>query len=104
MKRNQIAVDGIANKDWIITETLNILKRKEYILKLRREPTCLYCFELEKLITPEDFRVDEFYYFEAIYNPDADRMLYAIAFSQGSKGFPIDTCNVYTDNISPEMI
>jgi len=104
MKRNQIAIDGTANKDWIITETLNILKRKEYKLRLRREPTCLYCFELQKSITPKDFTVDESYYFEVTFNPDADRMLYAISFSQGSKGFLIDTCNVYTDNISQEMV
>src|SRR5688572_13148645 len=103
MKRNQIAIDEMVNKDWIITETLSILQRKKYKLKLRREAACLYCFELQKLIMPKDFTVDESYYFEVTFNPDADRMLYAISLSQGLKGFLIDTCNVYTDNISQEM-
>jgi hypothetical protein len=52
---------------------------------------------------PSNFTVDESYFFEEILNPDADRMLYAISLSQGGKGFLIDTCNIYMDNISREM-
>jgi len=104
MKRNKVAINNAADGDWVITETLSMLKRKEYKLKLRREATCLYCFELKKLITPDDFKVDESYYFEITSNPDAERMLYAISLSQGLKGFLIDTCNVYSDNISSEMV
>ena len=51
---------------------------------------------------PEDFKVDQYYYFEDILNPDAERIVYAISFS-GEKGFLIEACNVYTDNISPVM-
>lgn len=87
----------------VIIETLDELKRKEYKLKFRREATCLYCFELHQWIMPEKFTVDATYYFEEIANPDADRMLYAISLLQGGKGVLIDTCNIYIDNISPEM-
>jgi hypothetical protein len=104
MKRNKVVINNAADGDWVINETLSMLKRKEYKLKLRREATCLYCFELKKLITPHDFKVDESYYFEITSNPDAERMLYAISLSQGLKGFLIDTCNVYSDNISSEMV
>jgi len=69
-----------------------------------REATCLYCHQLEEWIPPENFIVDESYYFEEIESPDADRMLYAISLSQGIKGFLVDTCGVYTDNISPAMV
>ncbi len=104
MKPDQPATNTTSNKDWIIIETLNKLKRKEYILKFRREATCLYCFQLNAWIQPEAFTVDKYYYFEDILHPDAERMLYAISLSRGGKGFLIDTCNVYTDNMSPEMI
>jgi hypothetical protein len=87
-----------------ITETLNELKRKEYKLRFRREATCLYCNELLQWVVSENFNVDEPYYFEEIETPDADRMLYAISLSQGVKGFLIDTCNVYMENTSPEMM
>ena len=53
---------------------------------------------------PANFKVDESYYFEVLTDPDADRMLYAISLSQGGKGLLIEVCNVYMDNISPEMM
>lgn len=104
MKRAQIVIDNTANKDLVILEMLSELNRKDYKLKFRREATCLYCFELRDWIWPENFTVDESYYFEEIFNPDLDRTLYAISLSQGGKGFLIDACNVYKDNISPEMM
>jgi hypothetical protein len=36
--------------------------------------------------------------------PDTDRMLYAISLLHGAKGFLIDACNAYMDNISAEML
>lgn len=92
------------NRDEVIVETLNELKRKEYKLKFRRETTCLYCLELHLWILPDDFTVDASYHFEELSDPDADRILYAISSVEGIKGFLVDTCNVYADNISPEMM
>ena len=98
-----MAPGNTTNKDWVITKTLNKLKRKKYKLNFRREATCLYCSQLKVWIMPEDFTVDEYYYFEDILNPDAERILCAISLPNGLKGFVIDTCNVYADNISPQM-
>jgi len=103
-KKTPMLIYNAADKNLAITDVLTELKRKAYKLKFRRDAVCLYCFELQELIMPEDFTVDESYYFEEIETPDADRMLYAISLSQGVKGFLIDTCNVYMDNISPEMM
>lgn len=103
MKQDQLAINTTAKNDWVILEKLDKLKRKEYTLKFRREATCLYCFQLHEWIQPEDFTVDKYYYFEDILNPSAERMLYAISLLQGGKGFLIDTCNVYTDNMSTDM-
>jgi hypothetical protein len=83
---------------------LTELERKEYKLEIRRDAVSLYCFELQQLIMTANFTVDESYYFSEIESPDADRMLYAISLLNGIKGFLIDTCNVYMDNISPEMM
>jgi len=87
-----------------LLEMLNELKNKNYVLEFRREATCLYCFELQQWIVPKHFMVDAYYYFEETSNPDAERMLYAISLSGSLKGFLIDSCNVYTDNISQEMV
>jgi hypothetical protein len=86
-----------------ISQTLVSLKNQGYQLSFRREATCIYCFELQECITPENFTVDKSYYFEDIANPDADRILYAISLSNERRGFLIDACNVYSDNISYEM-
>ena len=99
-----MVTDNAAKKNVAIMDALSELKGKDYKLMLRREATCLYCEELDEWIMPENFIVDESYYFEEIENPDADRMLYAISLSQNVKGFLIDACNVYSDNISHEMM
>ena len=87
-----------------INDIIIRLRKEDYKLKLRREATCLYCFESEELIMPEDFLIDQSYSFQESGNPDADRVLYAIAFTKGRKGYFIDSCNVYLDNISHEMM
>jgi hypothetical protein len=104
MKPDQKTMIVTINRDWVITDVLNKLKRKGYTLKFRREATCLYCVQTHEWILPDDFMVDTYYYFEDILNPDEERMLYAISTAEGGKGFLIDTCNVYADNISPEMM
>ena len=104
MKREPIAIDNTVNKSWNITEALNKLKRKGYKLEFRREASCVYCFQWQQWIMPANFMVDESYYFEEIANPGGKRMLYAISLWQGGKAFLIDTCNVYMDSISNEMI
>ena len=103
MEENQLVVNHPGNIDWRITEKIFELKTRGYHLKFRREATCLFCFEFEQWIMPGQFSVDESYYFEENSNPDGDRILYAITLSWGSRGFLIDACNVYSDNISPEM-
>ncbi|HKO79570.1 MAG TPA: hypothetical protein VJU78_04205 [Chitinophagaceae bacterium] len=96
--------NNVANKNLSITNVLNELKRKEYKLKFIRVATSLYCNELRLWIMPENFNIDETYYFEETESPDSDRMLFAISLSKGVKGFLIDTCTAYMDNISPEMM
>lgn len=79
------------------------LRSRGYELKFRREATCLNCIELSCLITPDSFSVDEYYHFEDTSNTDRERILYAVSSIQGLKGFLVDACFVYEDNISLEM-
>ena len=93
-----------ARNSLVSDDVLNELKEKEYKLEFRREASCIYCNELQQWILPADFNVDEFYYFAETNAPDADRVLYAISLLHGSKGFLVDACNAYMDNISAEML
>ncbi|MBL7699094.1 MAG: phosphoribosylpyrophosphate synthetase [Chitinophagaceae bacterium] len=87
----------------IITKTLNDLKERGYQLRFRREATCLYCFDLDWWVAPDSFMVDEYHRFEDII-PDGDRTIYAITTIDGAKGYLVDACFVYEDNISLEML
>lgn len=86
-----------------ISEIVADLRSRGYQHNFRREATYLNCIELSCLITPDSFRVDEYYHFEDSSNTDRERTLYAVSSIQGLKGFLIDACFVYEDNISAEM-
>lgn len=86
-----------------MSEVVADIKSRGYELKFRREATGLHCVELGHLLTPENFSVDEYYHFEDASNTDRERTLYAVSSTQGLKGFLVDACFVYEDNISREM-
>ncbi len=86
-----------------IKEKVADLKKRGYHIRFRRETTCLYSLELNRWITPDSFVVDEYYYFEDGSNTDGDRMLYAISSTQEFKGYLVEPCFAYEDNISREM-
>ncbi len=79
------------------------LRKRGYKLQFRREATGLSCAELAYLVTPDRFNVDEYYHFEDASNTDRERTLYAVTSTKGIKGFLVEPCFVYEDNISPEM-
>ena len=76
---------------------------KGYKQTFRREPGRLYCIELYRWIAPDQFTVDESWYFEAAAKPDTNRLVYAISTGDGLKGILVDSWGAYADNISPEM-
>ncbi len=86
-----------------MSEIVADLESRGYHLKFRREATGLHCPELSYVVTPDNFSVDEYYHFEDASNTDRERMLYAVSSIQGYKGFLVDACFVYEDNISSEM-
>ena len=92
-------IPGLESIDKIVTD----LRNRGYNVKFRREATGLNCPELSYLLTPDNFSVDEYYHFEDASNTDRERTLYAVSSTQGLKGFLVDACFVYEDNISPEM-
>ena len=100
----QVLIDIGRERDRLITEKLEELKRKGYEVELRREADCLYCPGTRLRIYPDEFEADSSIYFEDASNPNEDRMLFAISLLHGEKGFLIETCSVYMDNISTEML
>lgn len=79
------------------------LRGKGYEYQFSRDLTALFCEALAKWIDPEDFEVDKYYHFEDPSHPDSDRVLYAISTTMGIRGFLVESCLVYEDDISHEM-
>lgn len=85
-----------------LVEALDDLKRRGYTEDFNLHPHCLECKSLELQLHPENFKVDEFYRFEGMTNPDDNSVLFAIS-SEGIKGTFLDAYGVYAENLTPEM-
>ena len=86
-----------------LADTVNDLKQRGYVFEFRRQADCLFCIDKNAWVTPDGFDVEECYFFEDSFNMDKDRVLYAIACTEGTRGYLVDTCFVYEDNISADM-
>ncbi len=104
MKRDHITIAGLSERNEAIRSVILRLEYRDYKLKFMRESNCIYNQELGMRVEPHEFTVDESYFFEELMSPDADRILYAISLVQGYKGFLVDSCHVYTDNIDRIMM
>ncbi len=94
---------GEMNTYTSVVDAITDLKHRGYKDYFRREPTFIYCSELDIWFDPDEFDVDEFYQFGQNLNPDADRVLYAITSSTGIKGTVLDAYGVYTEKMSFKM-
>ncbi len=86
-----------------IMQRLDGLKDQGFRLSFRRDATCIYSTGSNEPLYPDEFSIEETYYLEDVANPDAERIIYAISLVDGRRGYLVDPCNVYSDNISYEM-
>lgn len=87
-----------------LSEAINDLKKRGYKEDFNLMPTCLECASLNLQLHPEDFKVDEFYRFEGMSNPDDNSIIFAISSSDGLKGTLVDAYGLYAENLTEAMI
>jgi len=88
-----------------LSEAVNALVQKGYTADFSIKPECLHCASLDLNLHPEEFKIDEFYRFEGMSNPDDNSVVYAISSNDGSiKGLLVDAYGVYAENLTPSMI
>jgi hypothetical protein len=87
-----------------LSEALNDLKTRGYKEDFNLQPTCLECTTLNLQLHPEDFKVDEFYRFEGMSNPDDSSIVFAISSKGGLKGVLVDAYGLYAENLTEPMI
>lgn len=62
-----------------VSEVLNILKERGYIVDFNLKNNCLVCNESSLQITPDEFMVDKHYRFEGVSDSGDEAVVYAIS-------------------------
>lgn len=75
-----------------------------YVENFKAQDGGLKSLETEKVYTPHDLKVVNFYRFEGISNPDDNSILYVIEANDGAKGTLMDAYGAYADPAVAKLI
>jgi hypothetical protein len=87
-----------------LTEVMNIAARRGYLAELKMTDEGLCIVGENRLYGPREVRIDNFYRFEGISNPEDMAILYLIATEEGTKGTLVDAYGTYADSRINEFI
>jgi len=88
-----------------VTAALADLDSRGYNLDFNLTPHALECKEIDLLLMPEEFEIDEVYRFEGMTDPADSSVVYAISSNVGNlKGVLVDGYGVYAENVAPELL
>jgi len=87
-----------------LSEAMNALNKQGYTRDFNLVFDKIECAETKNTYSINSFKVDRFFRFEGMNDPDDSSILYAISASDGSKGVLVDAYGVYASNTSPEML
>lgn len=88
-----------------VSEVLNTLKSKGYIVDFNLDDNCLICHSNSLKIHPEEFVVDKHYRFEGISDPADEAIVYAISSTKHNiKGTLVDGYGISSDKLTSDMI
>ncbi len=84
-----------------VTEALNDLKKRNFILDFNLLENCLICNEEKFNI--DDFEIIEFYRFEGDSDPADEAIVYAIESKTGLKGVLVSGYGISAEGMSAEL-
>lgn len=87
-----------------LLEAINGLKEQGYTVDFNLAENFLMCLASNRKWKPEDFKVDTFYRFEGMSNPDDNSILYAISAPDGVKGTLVNSYGVYAESASTPLL
>jgi hypothetical protein len=82
----------------------NDLQARGYTHDFNLRHECIECPSLHLQLTPEKFKVDEFYRFEGMSSTDDNSIVFAISSENGLKGVLVDAYGVYASSLNDGMI
>jgi hypothetical protein len=87
-----------------VSEATSDLTKRGYTENFILKPEYLESNSLQLKLHPEDFKIDEFYRFEGMSNPDDNSIVFAISSKDGVKGVLVDAYGVYSESLNEAMI
>ncbi len=88
-----------------VTAALADLDKRGYNLDFNLTSDGLECKEIDLLLMPEEFEIDDVYRFEGMTDPADSSVVYAISSAVGSlKGVLVDGYGLYAENVSPQLL
>lgn len=93
------------NKYDSLTEAINDLISRGYVLNFNIKWDCLECVENSINLYPDDFEIDEAYRFQEMSDPDDESILYAISSAKyNQKGLLVNAFGIYSETASAELV
>lgn len=87
-----------------LSEAINELRAQGYTEDFNLMEDCIECGRRKSKFKSIDFKVDKFFRFEGMTDPDDSSILFAISASDGSKGLLVDAYGTYSAKLSQDMI
>lgn len=88
-----------------VSEVLNHLKSKGYVVDFNLDDNCLTCHSNSLKIHPEEFMIDKHYRFEGISDPADEAIVYAISSTKHDiKGTLVHGYGISSDKLTNDMI
>lgn len=87
-----------------VSEALNDLRRRGYVIDFNREYDCISCGEPLLSLQPNEFTITEVYRFEGPSDPADEAVVYAIESGRGEKGILVDGFGPSSDTASESMV
>ncbi|MGV3527450.1 MAG: phosphoribosylpyrophosphate synthetase [Flavisolibacter sp.] len=88
-----------------VSQTIEALKKEGYTLDFNLQQSCIACHQTQKILSPDDFEIDEIFRFEGESNPDDEAVVYAISsLTFGVKGVLLHAYGPYADELSTAMV
>jgi hypothetical protein len=88
-----------------LSEAIEDLKSKGYTTDFNLKQKGIECKEIEHIMSPAEFEIDQMFRFEGMSSAGDNSVLYAISSEKNDlKGLLVDAYGAYADTLAMEMI
>lgn len=87
-----------------LSEAVADLNSSGYTLDFNIQCNSIYCKELDRSFTPEDFNIVAFYRFEGNTDPSDEAIIYALTTTSGHQGILVDGYGVSAEQMTADMV